>query len=119
MFEYHLADDSTQPGGNADLDCSAFSLLRVPGNILGVAGLHDEFSRFFQKGMTSLGELNFALVAHKEGNTKIFLQLADLATERRLGNVQLLCRLPEVEVLGDRNKVPYVTQFHGDEFYTR
>jgi len=33
--------------------------------------------------------------------------------------MQLLRCLPEVEVLGNGDKVSNVTQFHGDEFYTR
>ena len=80
MFEHYLADHAAQPRGNADPDRSTFSLLRMPDNILRVADLHDEFSRFFQKRVPGFGEFYFALVAHKKGNTQVLLQLPDLAT---------------------------------------
>jgi hypothetical protein len=53
-----------------------------------------------------------ALVPHKQGYSEVIFKLANLAAERRLGNVELLRRFTEIQILGDRKKIPDVTQFH-------
>ena len=87
MFENHLADRSAEPRRNADANDSRFPLLRVPRGFGCTARLHNEFSRFFEEGVTRFGQFYGALVAYKERDSQIVLQLADLSAERGLRNV--------------------------------
>lgn len=63
--------------------------------------------------MTRTRQLHTALVAHKQDDSKIFFKLADLPTERRLRDVELLGSFAEVEVFRDSNEIADVTKFHG------
>lgn len=83
-----------------------------------MSGLHDKFSRFIEKNPSFLGQRHATLIPQKEGNTKILLELPNLATKRRLGNVQLLRGPAEIEAFRNRDKVSNVTEFHGQLFYT-
>src|SRR5437867_6965102 len=54
-------------------------------------------------------------VPFEQLNSDIFFQEANLRAERRLGQVKTFGRTPEIEFLGDGNKVPCVTQFHSGD----
>lgn len=69
--------------------------------------------------MSSLGKFDSALVPRKKIDSESFLELAYLTAERRLGNVQALGRLAEIQVFRHCNEIPDVTQFHGEAFYIR
>ena len=124
MFRYDPAHDSTQPRGNADLHDPGFSFLGVACGLRRVSSLHHQLSSLVQKDVPRLGQLHMALVAHKERDAQVFLQLADLTAQRRLCDVQLLRGLAKVKVFGDGQEVANVTQFHGPysiplEYYSR
>jgi hypothetical protein len=74
--------------------------------------LHDELARFFKKSVAGVGQFDFALIADKERDSEFVFQLTDLTAERRLGQMQLLRRLAEVQALSHRDEIPSVTQFH-------
>lgn len=81
-------------------------------------GLCHKFSRFFEKDPAFLSQGHAPLIAQKEGNTKVLFQLSNLAAQGRLRDVQLLRRFAEVKALRNRDKVPNMTKFHGQLFYT-
>ena len=118
MLKHHLADHSSQPGGNPDLDGSEVALLRMASDIRGVAGLHDQLARLFQKSVAGLGKFYFALITYEEFDAQNLFQLPDLPAQRRLGKVQLLSCLAEVKAFGNSDEISDVTQFHGHVFYT-
>jgi hypothetical protein len=118
MLKHHLADHSSQPRGNPDLDGSEFAFLRMARDIGGVNCLDDELARLFKKGVAGLGKFHLAFVTREERDPQVFFQLADLPAQGRLRDVQLLSSLAEVEAFRDRDEVSCVTQFHGDVFYT-
>ena len=74
-----------------------------------MSGLHDELSRFVQKNLTCLGQRYAPLIAQKEGNPQILLELANLTTQRWLCDVELLRGLTEVKVFRNSDEVPNVT----------
>ena len=119
MLEYHFADRSSQPGGDADSHNSGFSLLRVPRSFRCVTRLHDQLSGLLQKHVSRFGQLHAPIIAHQQRDAQIFLQCPDLTAQRWLRNVQLLRSLPEIEVFRNGDEVSNVTQFHGALFYTR
>jgi len=43
---------------------------------------------------------------------QLVLETPDLLAQRRLGYVELRRRSPEMELLGDREEVPQMTQLH-------
>ena len=55
-----------------------------------------------------------ALGAVEELDAELLLELADLLAYCRLRDVQALRRAAEVQLLGDGDEVPQVTEFHGD-----
>jgi hypothetical protein len=65
MVENNFADRSAEPRRNAHPNNARFPLLRVPRGLGGTPGLHDEFSRFFEEGVTRLGQFYGPFVAHK------------------------------------------------------
>jgi hypothetical protein len=119
MFRYDPTDDSAQPRGNADLHNSGFSFLGMARGLRRVSSLNHQFSSLIQKDTSCFGQLHTALVARKECDTQILLELTDLTAQRRLGDVQLLRGPAKVEVFGDGKEIANVTQFHGPVFYTR
>jgi hypothetical protein len=83
-----------------------------------MSGLHNELSGLLEKDLSLLGQGDAPLVPQKKCNSEILLELADLATQRRLRDVQQLRRLAEVKAFRNGNKVSNVTKFHGVVFYT-
>jgi hypothetical protein len=64
---------------------------------------------------SNLSNLHAPTMAFEKIRTKFLLQLPDLSTERRLGDVQAICRLAEAAELGDvdqRFELDYIHQ-HG------
>jgi hypothetical protein len=78
-----------------------------------VTGLNDQFAGLLEEGMSGPGELNFFLVADQEDNAEIFFELANLAAERGLRDMELFGSTAEVEIFRDGNEVADVSKFHG------
>jgi hypothetical protein len=108
VVDDHPANDSTQAGSNANPDKARFAFLRVARSFGRVSGLYHQLSGFLEENISRFGELYVPLVADEQGNAEIVFQLADLAAQGRLRNVQLLRGLAEVQVFGDSEKVAYV-----------
>lgn len=83
-----------------------------------MSSLHYQFSALIKKGAPGFCQLHAVIVAHEELDPQLIFQLADLPAERRLRYVQLLGGFTEIERLRHREKIAYVTQFHGGAFYT-
>jgi len=109
MVEYYLADQSTQSGSDTDPDYPRFSLLRMPSRFHRVSGLYHKLSRLIKKDRAGLSQRDAPLVTQKESDAQILFQLADLPTQRRLRDVQLLRSLAEIQVLRNGDKVANVT----------
>ena len=112
------AQHTSQAGRNANLDATAFSFVCVASRFHRMSSLRHKLSRFFEKDPAFLSQGHAPLIAQKEGNTKVLFQLPDLAAEGRLRDVQLVRGFAEVEALRNRDKVPNMTKFHGQPFYT-
>jgi hypothetical protein len=72
--------------------------------------VHEDPSRPFQHRLARRRKLHRPGVALEEFQPQPRLELADLAAERRLRDVQALGRAPEVELLGDRHEVAHLPQ---------
>src|SRR5206468_11461553 len=59
------------------------------------------------------GELDTAARTLEQRDLELPLELHDPLAERRLRHVETIRRSREVELLGDGDEVPKVTQFHG------
>jgi hypothetical protein len=59
-----------------------------------------------------MGENHSARASLEECRADLALEVADLAAQRRLRDVQPLRRAPEVQLLGDRDEIPEMTQLH-------
>jgi hypothetical protein len=118
-LEYHLADNAPETGSDADLDHSGFAALRLACRLDGMAGLDKEFSSLLEKRVARLGEFDVTLVARKQIDAETFFELAYLAAQWRLSDVQALRGLTEVQVFRHCDEIPDVTQFHGEAFYIR
>ena len=82
--------------------CAASGALCAPSG--GVGG-GEQRSGVVKQLASSRRQGDRALVSDEELGAELALQRADLATERGLGDVQLLGRLPEVQGVGDRDEV--------------
>ena len=109
MFEDYFADRSPQPGGDADPDNSGFSFLGMSRGFGRMTCLHDQLSCLFKEGVSRLGQLDSALVAHKERDAQILFQVTDLTAQGWLRDVQLLSGFSEVEVFRDGDEISNVT----------
>jgi hypothetical protein len=112
------AQHTSQAGRNANLDAAAVYFMSVASRFHRMSGLRHKFSRFFEKDPAFLSQGHAPLIAQKEGNTKVLFQLSNLVTQGRLRDMQLLRRFAEVKAFCNRYKVPNVTKFHGQPFYT-
>ena len=54
-------------------------------------------------------------LAFEQRLSEIFFERLDLATERRLGEKDLLSRPADIALLGHRNEVPPLPQLHGPQ----
>ena len=66
--------------------------------------------------MTGLGKLHVPLVAGKELDSQILLELLYLPAQRGLRNVQPLRRLAKIQMLRDGEEIANVTKFHAGDF---
>jgi hypothetical protein len=65
-----------------------------------------------QEQAPGICERYVATIAHEKAYVELFFQLADLATQRRDSEVQLLRSFRKAEMLCNRDKVPKLTKFH-------
>ena len=71
-----------------------------------------DLPRLRQQHRAGGGQLHAAAVALEQRHAQLRLELADLLTQRRLGDVQTLGRTPEVRLLRDRDEVAEVAELH-------
>jgi hypothetical protein len=76
--------------------------------------LHEDLPRMFEKQSTGAGQPHPPSVAIEQLDLDLFLELLDLLAERRLRDVEPLCRTREIQLFSDGNEVPQVTQLHPD-----
>src|SRR4051812_24003838 len=69
-------------------------------------------SRLLEHGSARGCERDLPLGAVEEPHAQFLLELANLLTDRRLRHMETLCRSAEVQLLGNRDEVPQMTQFH-------
>jgi hypothetical protein len=53
-----------------------------------------------------------ALGAIQQAHSDLFFEIVDLPSQRRLGQVELVCRLGEIQNFGNGHEVAKVTKFH-------
>jgi len=76
--------------------------------------LIDEDARFVEEDAAGIGEFDFAAVTNEEADAEFGFELLNLATERRLGDVQAARSLGKIEGFGDGDKVAQVAKFHAN-----
>ena len=69
-----------------------------------------------QEGRAGLGECDTAGRPVEQGDTQLALEPPHLLAHRGLDDVQPFGRAAEVQLLGDGQEVPQLTQFHGSPF---
>lgn len=65
---------------------------------------------FVQKGAAAVGGLDAARCPAKQLEADLFLEQFDLLADRRLRNIELLCRLGEAALLVDRKGITQLTK---------
>ena len=79
MLEYRLAENATQARRYANPDNCGFRFLGLASRFHGMSGLRDKLSCFLEKDLPLPGQRDATLIAQKEGNAKVLLELTDLA----------------------------------------
>ncbi|MNS86056.1 hypothetical protein D3C72_1199410 [compost metagenome] len=72
-----------------------------------------QLERLFEQEAAGLGQLQATAHAIEQRHAHLFLELADLARQRRLGHVQQGCRPRHIEFLRDGLEIAQVPEFHG------
>ncbi len=78
----------------------------------GVVGVLENAPRLLQEGATGLREGDEMPRSVEEIDTELPLQILNLVRQRRLRDVELFCGTAEVKLVGDRNEVTQMPQFH-------
>ena len=65
-----------------------------------------------EKDLASARQPDIPLVAIEELCVELLLELLDAAADVRLGNAQLLCRMTEVQMLGQSDEGPDCLEVH-------
>src|SRR5262249_37419849 len=86
----------------------------------GLFGVRDHGSGFGEKHSTGICQLDVTCRPAEEWHLQFGLEAPNLLAQGRLRYVELRRRPPEVELLGDREEVPQMTQLHvGPNSYHR
>jgi hypothetical protein len=72
----------------------------------------EQLARPRKEGLAGVGQCDRAAVASEQRESQVSLEQPDLFGERRLGDVQQLGGVREVQLLGDGDEVPQVAQMH-------
>ena len=98
----------------ANAQPSHLALGSAPGGARGALCLDEQRPRLGQKSLPCLGQFRPVREAAKERGTQFVFQAADLLAKRWLSDAHLGRRPGKVQLLGHRQKVANVAQFHDD-----
>jgi hypothetical protein len=98
--------------GASDRQHTGFAPPRQPGHPGRPFDVSEDPPRFRQERPAGIGELYLSRGAQQKLHLDLFLQLADLLTERRLRDVEPLGRATEVELIGQRHEIAEVPKLH-------
>jgi len=115
MIEHDFADSAAEPGSNSDANDAGLPFLGVAGGFGGVGRLDDELAGLLEENVACLRQLNAVGIANEKRDAEILFELANLAAQGRLSDVELLGGLAKVEDFGDRDEVANVTEFHAGD----
>ena len=73
-------------------------------------------SRLLEKDLACICQAYVASIALEQLDAEMPLKVLDLAAQCRLGDEQARRRAPEMELLGDGNEVPQMSQFNVHAF---
>src|SRR5262249_42656051 len=74
--------------------------------------LHEQVARMLEKEPPGARQPHPPFAAIEQPDLNLFLQLLDLLTERRLGDVEALGGATEMQLFSDGNEVSQMTQLH-------
>ena len=106
----------SEGGGVADAELAAFALGEGLDGLHGLLGAEEDGAGFAEEEMAGFGEGDRFGGAAEEFDAKFFLEIADLAAEGRLGDVEALGGAGDVLFLGHDDEVAEVPEFHGREY---
>ena len=86
-------------------------------NLHRIVGSLQHRSRFGEERLSSFRQVNGLRAALKQREPKLFLEVMNLAAERRLRNMQLQRRPRNILRFGSRNKVAQMTKLHAAAAY--
>src|SRR5215831_6677026 len=114
------AVEEVGPQGAAHDELPDLTTSRPSHGSSGLLGLRDHGSSFGEEQSTGIRQLDVTCCPVEEGRLQLGLQTPNLLAQRRLRYVELRRGPPEVELLGDREEVPQMTQLHdGSNSYHR
>ncbi len=96
----------------ANLQLADFTQLRTPGNISGLVDLCQHQPCFVEKQPPGFAQLDTPVGAFEKTRAQFLLQRLNLLAERRLRNPQRLGCAAKMQLLGNRDEVTQMTQFH-------
>lgn len=82
------------------------------GNLHGMMRLLDHGSSLAKKDQARVRQFDFSTIAREERNADLFFELADLAAQGRLRDVQPLPGLREAQRFGHADEVTKLAEFH-------
>jgi len=97
---------------DANLYDTCFSLRGKARRIFEPGGMVDERLRIFEQRPAGIREVHTSLVTSEQPQTQLALQLLDLATERRLADIQPPRSSREIQVVSKGDEVAKLPQFH-------
>jgi len=112
MFEYGFTHHAAQARGDADTNDARLSRLCVSRGFAGMSSLDDQFSCLLEERMSGACKFNFALIAYQKNHAEILFELANLAAQRRLRNVELFGGASKIQIFSDGDEVTDVSKFH-------
>jgi hypothetical protein len=109
------------PQAPSDADSNAVRVVAP-----GLAGRLDEVRRgrveqprLFKQLTAGFGDRHALTMADEQRDAELFLQLSDVAAQRRLRDVQPFGRSRHAGFFGDGDECAEVAEIHGGRFYTR
>jgi hypothetical protein len=108
------------PKGTAHDELPDLSTIRPSHGSGGLLGLRDHGSGFGEEHSTGISQLDVACGPVEEGRLQFGLETPNLLAQGRLRYMELRRGPPEVELIGDREEIPQMTQLHdGSNSYHR
>ncbi len=75
-------------------------------------GLGQGRAGLIEKNAPRLGQRDPAAAAFEQAHAQQVLQRTDLLAERRLRHAEILCRAPEMQLVGDGDEIAQMAKFH-------